>query len=188
MPLQREGDVTEDARSIALIGFMGTGKTTIGRAVARKLGYEFVDSDHVVERHARCTIAELFAEVGVEEFRRRETEALRELAACPRLVIATGGGAVLNPENRALLREGALVVLLTADPWVILRRVGDAQTRPLLTGYPDTLARISSLLRERQPAYDLTAHVRVDSSGRSVDATATRIVEIYTRQEQRSTP
>src|SRR5947207_704151 len=124
-------------RNLALIGFMGTGKTTVGRLCAAQLGYDFYDSDTVIEARAGCSIARFFAEHGEAAFRQREREVIAELAAMPGRVIAAGGGAALDPDNMGCLRATGLVVLLTASPEAILSRVGNAQTRPLLAGAPD---------------------------------------------------
>ncbi len=167
----------EENRSIALVGFMGVGKTTIGRRLARRLDYQFADSDSEIERRAGCSVQKLFAEQGEAVFRRLETEALRELAERPGMVISTGGGAVLNPENAALLREHCRVIWLTASPGVIQKRVGSAETRPLLANAANPLAHIRQLLASREPHYAAAAHLRIETTDRRPEA----IVDEITR-------
>ncbi len=140
-------------RNIYLIGFSGTGKSTVGPVVARRLGFEFVDLDAQIERTAGRPVPEIFQTEGEDAFRRYETEALRRLAARDRLVVATGGGVVLRPENRRLMAESGLVICLEAQPETIARRLETlATTRPLLAG-PDPAARIAGLKEYRQPFY-----------------------------------
>lgn len=140
-------------RNIYLTGFSGTGKSTVGPTVARRLGFDFIDLDAEIERAAGRPVPEIFRADGEEAFRRLETEALRRLAARDRLVVATGGGVVLRPENRRLMAESGLVVCLEARPETIARRLEAlAPTRPLLAG-PDPAARIAGLKEYRQPFY-----------------------------------
>ena len=112
-------EVTAEKPNLVLIGFMAVGKSKIGPMCARRLGYEFWDSDIEIERQTGCSVAELFAREGEAAFRERERQVVAELAARRGAVISTGGGTVLNPENAARLRETGLVVLLTAPAHVI---------------------------------------------------------------------
>ena len=134
------------ARNLVLIGFMGTGKTTIGRLCAERLGYRFRDSDTEIESRIGCSIAQYFSQKGEAAFREIEREVIAELAEESDQVISTGGGVVLDPENAMRLREGGWVVLLQATPDAILARVGDTRSRPLLANAADPLARIEELL------------------------------------------
>ena len=119
----------EPARqNLVLVGFMGTGKSTIGRQVARRLGFQFLDMDHVIVEREGAPVAELFAERGEPAFRDLETAALRSLGHLNRVVISTGGGAVVREENRPLLRELGFVVGLTASEEVIYERVSRNQS------------------------------------------------------------
>lgn len=140
-------------RNIILVGFMGTGKTSVGRTLARMLGWRFKDTDKIIERHAGKSIAEIFEQDGEPAFRALETEVARELASFERCVIATGGGLAVKPENRHALEAAGAVVLLTATPQTIYERTRRAKNRPLLAG-PDPRAAIERLLGERTPAYD----------------------------------
>ncbi len=163
-------------KNIVLTGFMGTGKTTVGREVARRLGCPFVDMDEVIARRAGKPIPRIFAEDGEEAFRRMEAELCRELGARRGLVIATGGGALVNPENRARMTEGGIVICLEADPEEILRRVGEDSGRPLLQT-PDRRARVAELLAARRPAYAAIPW-HVDTTGRPVEEVVEEVLQI----------
>jgi len=156
-------------RNIILVGFMGSGKSTVGRGLARLRGWRFVDTDAVIrDGVSGRPIPELFAEEGEAAFRDRETTALRAVCDGERQVIATGGGAVLRPENVELLRQAGLVVWLTARPDVVVARTGHrVADRPLLaSGGGDLLAHVLRLLGERGPLYQAAAHLIVDTSDR----------------------
>jgi len=158
---------------------MGTGKSTVGKICADRLGYDYVDSDAVVEARAGCSVAQLFASQGEAAFRSLERQVLAELSGRPDVVIATGGGAVLNAENVAVLRANGRIVLLTATPECILSRVCDASTRPLLANAPDPRSRIEALLAEREAAYRQAAHHYIDTSCRTPEAVAQDVLEWY---------
>ena len=132
---------------------MGTGKTTIGRLLAEKIGYQFIDTDALIEEQIGQTIAELFATQGEELFRQLETDVVRKLAKESGLVIATGGGLVLNPENVALLKQTGTIFCLTASPEDILKRISQQHhIRPLIQE-DNPLKKIKELLEQRDPIY-----------------------------------
>ena len=118
--------------SIFLVGLMGSGKTTIGRALAKKLNMRFVDSDHEIESRTGTSIPVIFEVEGEESFRRRDADVIRALTALDNLVLATGGGAVLRPENRALLKSRGTVIYLRTGITQILQRTAKDKNRPLL--------------------------------------------------------
>ncbi len=161
-------------KNIVLIGFMGTGKTVIGRRLARTLRRRFIDTDSEIERLTGKTVARIFSEDGEMRFRSEENLLCRKLAEPQGLVVATGGGTVLNPENVAHLKAGGVLIGLTASPEVILGRVASKGNRPLLRG-PNKRARIEELMRARAGVYDV-AEFTVDTGSSSPDRTVQSIV------------
>jgi shikimate kinase len=162
---------------VVLTGFMATGKTEVGRRLARALGRPFVDIDRLVEGAAGRTIPEIFATEGEARFRALERAAVEEACAVPDAVIATGGGTLLDPENRRRLAAAGPIICLTAAAEEILRRVGDPASRPVLAranGEVDRLARIRLLLDERASAYAVAAHT-VDTSDLGVEQVVERV-------------
>ena len=145
-------------KNIILIGFMGTGKTTVGLRLAETLGWTFTDTDK--------PIPEIFAEEGEEHFRQLETKVLESLGSRERLVVSTGGGAVLRAANREAMLRSGLVVALKADAETIISRVRGDTNRPLLAGDPE--GKVRQLLQERAGAYDF-AHVTIDTSHLAVE-------------------
>jgi shikimate kinase len=154
---------------IFLVGYRGTGKTTVARLLAERLGRPWLDADAVLEERAGRTVRAIFAEEGEAGFRRREAAALEELCRCHGHVIATGGGVVLSPDNRARLRAAGVVVWLTADADTIWRRLrADASTaerRPALT--VGGLEEVRQLLQAREPLYREVAHHGVETASRA---------------------
>jgi shikimate kinase len=149
------------AEPLVLIGMMGSGKTTVGRELAGRLGWAFLDSDAMVEASTGSTVAELFAERGEDGFRSEETRVLVEaMGATPPAVVAAAGGAVLSRDNRALLTAGGTVVWLRADPSTLAGRLGSGAGRPLLGDEP--AARLVELDAVRRPLYEEVADVVVD--------------------------
>lgn len=153
--------------SFALVGYRGTGKTTVGRLLAERLGWRFVDADQRIEAIAGRPIAAIFAERGEPAFRDLEQSVLAELATADRLVLATGGGAVVRPANRPVLRRFGCVAWLTADPAVLADRLrAEADNRPALTA-AGTLGEIADVLAARTPFYREVADVTVGTDGLS---------------------
>jgi shikimate kinase len=163
-------------RNVFLTGFMGTGKTAVGTALARRLGRPFIDLDEEIERISRRTIAAIFALHGETEFRERERRALALACALDGAIVATGGGAVLDSRNRSSMRVSGRIVRLTADVDTIVARLGGGEDRPLLAGAPDRAAKVRELLAVRAEAYadtDLT----IDTSGKTVEAVSGEITD-----------
>ena len=156
---------------------MGTGKSLLGRMLAQRWGWRFADTDALIEERVGYSVARIFERFGEEYFRQRETEVLRSLEPQRHLIIATGGGAPTRPENVCSLRRHAILVLLTAEPEVILQRVRPVETRPKLAFAPDPLSEIQRLLRERESAY-ACADVRMDTSTLSPEEAVNRIEEL----------
>ena len=161
-------------RNVVLTGFMGTGKTTVGRILADRLGYGFVDTDEVIESRAG-PIGEIFERDGEEVFRELERSVARELAGCTGLVIATGGRMLLDASCSACLEPEADVFCLTAHPDTVIERIGDPSQRPLLD-IADAPARVRELLAERAEGYARFASV--DTDGRSPDEVADAVMSL----------
>ncbi len=141
-------------KNIILTGFMGTGKSTLGRMLAGELGYEFIDTDQLIEERLDKTIAEFFRDEGETKFRNIEAKLAQELANRQELVIATGGGLMINPENVAALGRTGQILCLVATPEEILERISlQPGTRPLLKD-PNPLQKIIELLEQRATTYD----------------------------------
>jgi shikimate kinase len=166
-------------RNLALIGARGTGKTSVGRLVAERLGLPFADADGELERRAGRSIAAIFAAQGEPAFRVLEEEVLGELTARDGLVLATGGGVVLRAANRRALRRFGRVVWLTAAPDVLVGRLRlDAGGRPALTE-AGLLAEIAAVLEARIPLYQEVADAIVDTTGRTPAEVADDILKIW---------
>jgi len=165
---------------VVLIGLRCSGKTTVGRAVAERLGWDFVDADEELVARAGRTIADIFAADGEAAFRALEKETLADLCRRRNVVIATGGGAVLDPDNARVMREGALVVHLDAPTEVLWRRMqtdpATDEQRPALTDL-DGKAEMEAVARKRAPLYEVARHLVIDTEALDVEAAAVAIVE-----------
>jgi shikimate kinase len=174
--LVRELPTNVTTRPLALVGFMGIGKTTVGGELARRLGWTFVDTDSVVESTSNMTIREIFDWFGEPRFRELESEVIATEAKRQRRILSLGGGAFLQPANERLLLERCSVVYLAA-PWSHLTRTIHRlkNSRPLLRGRSN--AEVEKLFDARHPGYD-KAHVRVAVPGRSPAQVASRALEL----------
>jgi shikimate kinase len=163
--------------NIALIGFMATGKTTIARAIAEKLGKTLVEMDVLIEQKAGKSILAIFEDDGESAFRQLEIDIIKEVSQGENLVIACGGGVVLNRINIDRLKQNAVIVLLTVSFDVIEKRVAaSTSVRPLLAESRDKAQAIRELMAFRQPFYERAADITVDSSNSSIEATADLII------------
>jgi shikimate kinase len=163
--------------NLALIGFMGTGKTSVGRLVAEALNFEFVDTDEQIQARTGRTIADIFAKDGEAAFRALEREAVLELTKHSHAVISTGGGLPTNPENLAQLKTNALVICLWSSPEKIWERVRHQSHRPLLHD-PEPQKKIRDLLAAREPFYK-RADVLINTDIRAVREVAQQVVLQY---------
>jgi shikimate kinase len=172
-------------RHLVLVGMMGAGKTSVGQRCAQLLGRPFLDTDELVEANTRMGVADIFAEHGEARFRSLERDAVHDACASPDpLVIACGGGAVLDADNRRELRDHGVVVWLQAPVEVLGARVAgpEGAARPLLGGAdaPDApTATLARLFARRAPVYEAAAEILVDTEGRSVDQVADVVVEEF---------
>ena len=160
--------------NIVLVGLMGAGKSTVGRLLAERLGFSFLDLDREIEQSAGRTIPEIFAQEGEDGFRAHERAAIASLSDCSGLIIATGGGAVVDRDNRARLQRLGPVFWLDVSPDVAAQRTAAGGGRPLLSGEPDPVARLQSLLEARRRAYADGA-IRIDAD-RPADVVVTEIL------------
>jgi shikimate kinase len=168
------------ANNIVLVGFMATGKSTVGRELARRLSLKMVDTDDIIEEKAGKTISEIFAEEGEAVFREMESQAARDVSYLSGHVIITGGGIVLRDQNMEALKKAGPVICLTASPEVILKRNEGTSHRPILqTG--DPLKKIRDLLEARSPFY-ARADYTIDTSNRTLQEVGDRIIEILSEQ------
>ena len=164
---------------IFLIGPMGVGKTTIGRRLAAELDKQFVDSDHEIEERTGVDIPLIFELEGEAGFRSRESRVVDELTQRPGVVLATGGGAVLDPASRQRLRERGYVVYLHAPLRLLLRRTARDSKRPLLQQATDPSARMRQVITQREPLYNETAHLKVETGRHNIRKVVQRIVSSY---------
>jgi shikimate kinase len=169
--------------SVALVGFMGTGKTAVGKALAEKLGKEFIELDAIIEKKAGMPIAAIFRNEGEIYFRELEIETTKAIAAKKNAVIACGGGIILNKINIDRLKKESVIVLLTASSPVVLKRTaGDKGTRPLLDVL-DRQKEIADLLKFREPFYERAAEITVNTSSLDVKDVADKIIELLGEYE-----
>jgi len=162
--------------NIVLVGFMGTGKTTVGLHLEKKTGFPLIDMDQLIEQEAGISISQIFATQGEAHFRSLERAMTKKLATQTNHIISTGGGVVLNPDNLTDFASNGLVVCLSASPETILNRVRNDQTRPLLAG--DKEQQIRDLLQRRQPLYDAIPF-QVATDSRTPEQIAESILQHY---------
>jgi 3-dehydroquinate synthase len=162
--------------NVFLVGLMGAGKTTIGRILARKLGQRFIDSDHEIEARTGASIPWIFEIEGEESFRRREAEVIRDLCAEDGVVLATGGGAVLNPDTRASLKARGVVIYLRANVNSILTRTAHDKNRPLLQT-ADPRRKLEELMLQREPLYREIADLVIDTGRPNVQSMVQTILD-----------
>ncbi|MDF2964562.1 MAG: shikimate kinase [Paenibacillus sp.] len=160
--------------NIVLVGFAGTGKSTVGKALSERLGWQLTDTDQRIEELKGTTITELFRTIGEPAFRTVESEVIERALQEEGRVVSTGGGAVLAEYNRSRMKENGFVVALTASKEIIIARVGKDQNRPLVQGNVEE--KVTALLESRKHAYDF-ADLTIDTSVLSVEEIVDKIVE-----------
>lgn len=163
-------------KNIFLIGLMGAGKTTIGRQLADELSLEFFDSDHEIEKRTGVTIPHIFDVEGEEGFRTRETRILDELTQKNDILLATGGGAILKPENRQFFHSRGITIYLYSDIDTLFTRTSKDKNRPLLQT-EDPRAKLEELFKVRDPLYRETADIIIDTNKDSIRLTVREIIK-----------
>jgi len=161
-------------RNIILTGFMGTGKSTLGKHLAARMGYRFRDLDEMIVVHENMSVNEIFKQKGEPYFRALETSLIRCISEDQGIVLSTGGGAVISPENRSMLRKMGMVVNLCASPAALLERLSGENERPLLRGGKDT-ATVVRMLQERETCY-ADADIRIDTTDKKMEDIADEIM------------
>ncbi|OQX80783.1 MAG: shikimate kinase [Candidatus Omnitrophica bacterium 4484_70.1] len=165
-----------DKKNIYLVGFMGTGKTTVGKILAKKLKKEFIEMDEEIEKREGKKIVDIFRLFGEPYFRKVEKEVLKEIASCFNLVVSCGGGVVVDRENLRILKESGIVICLKAKPSIIYERTKKTEERPLLN-VPKPLKKIKELLAKRAPFY-AKADYSVDTSTLTPEEVSEKVIEI----------
>lgn len=167
----------DEAKNIVLIGLMGSGKSTIGRNVAKFLGRRFIDTDRFIERQAGKTIPEIFAKEGEEAFRKYEKDVIKKVSQYLGIVIATGGGAVKDEENFRALKESGWIVALYASPEVIYKRIQGKRVRPLLLDKEDPVKVLEELNEERKQLY-ARADFQINTDDKEITAIANEVIDL----------
>ncbi len=163
--------------NIVLIGFMGAGKTSVGRLLAKEMGYDFVDTDNMIEQAHHQTIGEIFATKGEEYFRELETNTIKDMVNnLEHTIVSTGGGLPLKDINQSLLQQLGVVIYLYSTKETTLERVAKDGTRPILAG-EDVEKKIENLLSKREPIYEKVANIKVKTDHRSFDDIISEICE-----------
>jgi shikimate kinase len=171
------------SNNIILIGPMGAGKTTIGRQLAKKLSKQFYDSDHEIEQKTGADIPLIFELEGEEGFRKRESQVLSELVSRQNVVLSTGGGAVLDPQNRKAFTENGIIIYLKSTAEKLFSRIADDKRRPLLQS-DDRLNKIKTILDEREPIYLELADEVIDTQDLGIKQITQKIIELIKKYEK----
>lgn len=154
--------------NVILCGFMGCGKSTIGKAISKKIKYEFIDSDEFIEKQEKMTIPEIFEKFGEDYFRNKETDAISKISKLDHCVVSLGGGAVLNKKNANIIKKSGKLYFLNVSAQEVYNRLKDDDTRPLLQT-DDKLSAISSLLSKRLPIYTEVSDVKINVDSKKID-------------------
>ncbi len=168
-------------KNIVLTGFMGTGKTEVGKILSLKLGYALVDADTEIEKEQKMTITEIFKQYGELKFRDIEADVIRRLSMMENTIISTGGGVVMRQESMDNLRKNGVIVCLAASPETILRRTGNNNDRPLLQ-VENPLQKIKELLEFRKPYYE-KADIMIDTENKSPIEVAEEIIKAVNSEQ-----
>lgn len=165
-------------KHIYLIGFMGTGKSTVSRRLKKRLQVKEFEMDAEIVREAGMSINEIFKQCGEECFRERETQLLQKISYLPPCIVSCGGGAVLRQENVELMKKSGIIVLLTASPQTIYHRVKNSKDRPILNGHMD-VDYIAALMEKRRVVYEAASDISVSTDGKTPEQIAEEILKFY---------
>lgn len=169
--------------NIALVGFMGVGKTTVGQALAKRLNRKFIELDSLIEQKAGKSIPAIFQQDGEIAFREMEIEAIKEISQMENIVIACGGGVVLNQINVDRLKQKSVIVYLTASPATLLKRIlNERDKRPLLKADNPALV-IRDLLKFRKPLYERAADIKIDTTKLDIHSIVAKIINDLRKDE-----
>jgi len=162
--------------NIALIGFMGSGKTTVGRMIAERLNYSFIDTDKLIEEKTGKAISDIFKNEGEDSFRQIESRVLEEVLKGRGAIVSCGGGIVLREKNRAMLKESSVVIYLRAEASELFKRVGGTGYKRPLLNVENPMQEVERLLKERDPLYREVADITIDTTGRRLDEVVDLII------------
>lgn len=163
--------------NIILCGFMGSGKSTIGKLLARQLNAEFIDLDDYIVEKRGMTISDIFSKYGEENFRKSETQAAKNISKLDNLIVSLGGGTVVNPKNAEILKTSGKIILLYISPETVYQRLKNDKSRPLLQT-KDKLKAITDMLEKRMPYYDAAADYKVNVDGKTKEEVLKEILKI----------
>jgi shikimate kinase len=166
--------------NIILLGYRATGKSSLGEALAKELGYGFFDVDYEIEKSEGMSIAELINKKGEEKFREVEKEMIKRIDLLENFVVGTGGGAVMSSSNRQIISKNSFNVWLSTNPSIIFSRVKSSKVRPILTNY-DSYHEILVLLKKREPFYKDLCHLEIDTGDNDVSASVSLIKKAIER-------
>ena len=169
--------IIDEAKNIVLVGLMGSGKSSIGRTIAKKLNRRFIDTDRYIERKAGKTTAEIFNAGGEGEFRIFEKEVIKKISQYVGIVVATGGGALKDPENFRYLKESGWIIALYASPATLYKRIEGKRVRPLLLNEGDPVKKLEEIFNDRKTMY-AQADFQVDTEGKEIDQIADEIISL----------
>lgn len=169
--------IIDEAKNIVLVGLMGSGKSAIGRTIAKKLGRRFIDTDRYIERKIGKTTAEVFEQDGESKFRDFEKEVIKKISQYIGIVIATGGGAIKDPENFHYLKKSGWIIALYASPATLYKRIEGKRIRPLLLNEEDPVKKLEEIFNERKTMYT-QADFQIDTEDKEIDQIADEIVNL----------
>ena len=169
--------IIDEAKNIVLIGLMGSGKSAIGRTVAKLLGRRFIDTDRYIERKVGRTIAEIFEQDGETKFRSFEREVIRKISQYIGIVIATGGGTIKDPENFKCLKDSGWIIALYASPETLYKRIAGKRVRPLLLNQEDPVKKLEEIQNERKVMY-AKADFQVDTENKEINEIASEVINL----------